>query len=496
MANMFDSLNLDHEVEKDVFDAEEPGLRGRLIEAQYRLLGSDVPAIVVLGGVDALGRSDAAKQILSWMDSRHIRPFASMGPTDEEADRPRMWRYWRALPRKGRLGLFLNSWYDRPMLDYFLGHLSEEKFTHQINEILRFEQLLAQEGALILKFMLVLPKDQHRKATKKRASNHVAWKTSEEEQAIAHEFFRRYDHAMQILDELLAATSTSHAPWHPIASADSHYRDLTVGRTLAESLERCLDLRTPAALEAVVGTAPNPDAPNVLDALDLTKTLPKGTYKKDLKKEQHRLTALTLGKKFEKRSLVIVFEGTDAAGKGGAVRRVVQALDPRMMRVIPIAAPSDEEKDQPYLWRFWRYVPRQGNITLYDRSWYGRVLVERVEKLTPEGDWRRAYEEIRHFESELTDYGVVIVKFWLSIDKDVQLRRFKERETVSYKRHKITEDDWRNRANWDAYRHAVHDMVDFTGTRHAPWTLVEANDKYFARVKILKTINDRLEDEL
>ena len=496
MGSMFDSINLNHEIDKKVFDAEEPGLRGQLIETQYRLLGSDVPVILVLGGVDALGRSDAAKQILSWMDSRHIRPFASMGPTDEEADRPRMWRYWRALPQKGRIGLFLNSWYDKPMLDYFLGRVSEEEFNQQIDEILRFEKFLAQEGALLLKFMFVLPKKQHRTDSKKQALDHIAWKTSKDEQEIAKEYFRRYDHAMGILDELLAATSKSHAPWKPLASADPHYRDLTIGRTLVEAISDRLDSPPQPAAPTVNGFLSNAEAPNVLDSLDLKKNLPRDQYKKEIKDEQRQLTSLTLGKKFEDRSLVAVFEGTDASGKGGAIRRVVQALDPRMMRVIPVAAPSDEERAQPYLWRFWRHVPRKGHITIFDRSWYGRVLVERVESLAPEEDWRRAYEEIRSFEAELVDYGAIIVKFWLSIDKDVQLRRFKQRETVSYKRHKITPDDWRNRANWDAYKLAVHDMVDRTSVRHAPWTLIEANDKYFARVKILKTINERLEDEL
>jgi len=194
--------------------------------------------------------------------------------------------------------------------------------------------------------------------------------------------------------------------------------------------------------------------------------------------------------------LVIAFEGNDAAGKGGGIRRIVQALDPRMMRVIPIVAPSSEEKAQPYLWRFWRHVPQKGRIAIFDRTWYGRVLVERVEGFCSEADWRRAYQEIRFFESELTDFGAVMVKFWLALDKKEQLRRFKEREKVGYKRYKITDEDWRNRRKWNVYAEAVHDMVDETSTSYAPWTLVEANDKLFARVKILKTVNDRLEAEL
>lgn len=208
------------------------------------------------------------------------------------------------------------------------------------------------------------------------------------------------------------------------------------------------------------------------------------------------MSALTIGKKFEKRSLVAVFEGNDAAGKGGCIRRLVAALDPRMIKLVPVAAPTEEERAQPYLWRFWRHVPELGRVTIFDRSWYGRVLVERVEGYCSEADWRRAYEEIRAFESELSDQGIIVVKFWLAIDRDEQLRRFNDREEVAHKHHKITAEDWRNREKWDQYCTAVHDMVERTSTRNASWTLVEANDKRFARVKVLDTIGRRLAQEL
>ena len=192
-------------------------------------------------------------------------------------------------------------------------------------------------------------------------------------------------------------------------------------------------------------------------------------------------------------ALVAVFEGNDAAGKGGAIRRVTEALDPREYRIIPIAAPTDEELAQPYLWRFWRHIPARGQFTIFDRSWYGRVLVERVEGFCSQSDWLRAYGEINDFEESLADHGVVLVKFWLAIDKDTQHARFKEREATPHKRFKITDEDWRNREKWDQYVDAVEDMVDRTSTGLAPWTLVEANDKRFARVKVLRTINDALE---
>ncbi len=495
---MFESLMLPHEIDKADFDAEEPQLRGRLIDAQFDLLESgDFPVILLLAGIDALGRSAAAKQLLSWMDPRHVRPYAAVRPSEEERDRPRMWRFWQALPRKGRVGIFLNSWYDGPTRDYFLGRIGRGRFRDRIEEIQRFEQLLAQEGALIIKAFFYLPKKQTAKEFKKLTkSATAAWKLSDEETEFGKELVKRYDDAIELLEELVGATSTAYAPWIPIASADSRYRDLTIGRTLADAIRGRLSGAAPAIAKTGTSTLGSGSGPNILDSLDLGQALKRNDYRARLKEEQRRLTALTLGRKFEKRALVAVFEGNDAAGKGGGIRRVVQALDPRMTRVISIAAPSDEEKAQPYLWRFWRHIPRQGHVAIFDRSWYGRVLVERVESFAAKHDWMRAYDEIRFFEAELSEAGIIVVKFWLAIDKKEQLRRFKEREKIGYKRYKITDEDWRNRKKWDAYKQAVHDMVDRTSTTAAPWTLVEANDKLFARVKVLKTIADRLESEL
>jgi polyphosphate:AMP phosphotransferase len=324
----------------------------------------------------------------------------------------------------------------------------------------------------------------------------AAWKVSKEEIEIVKQSAERHDEVVELVEELVTETSTARAPWIPIASADPRYRDLTIGRSLLEAIRHRLSTDTQTKTVAMPSELIGGMGPNILDTLDLGKTLKREDYASRLKKEQRRLTSLTLGKKFEDRALVAVFEGNDAAGKGGSIRRAVQALDPRISRVIPVAAPSDEEKAQPYLWRFWRYIPGKGHVTIFDRCWYGRVLVERVENLCSEEEWVRAYEEIRTFEAELSNYGIIVMKFWLSIDKDEQLRRFKEREKVGYKRHKITEEDWRNRDKWDAYKEAVHVMVDRTSTIKAPWTLVEANDKYFARIKVIETINDRLEAEL
>ena len=219
--------------------------------------------------------------------------------------------------------------------------------------------------------------------------------------------------------------------------------------------------------------------PTILDRLDMSQSLGKQDYRAELAKYQARLHALDRKAVDRKVSGIGVFEGWDAGGKGGAIRRLTAALDARDYRVISIAAPTDEERQHHYLWRFWRHLARAGRATFFDRSWYGRVLVERVEGFATEAEWRRAYAEINDFEERLVRHGIVLLKFWLHITKDEQLRRFKAREEIPYKRWKLTDEDWRNREKWDLYEQAVNDMIERTSTAHAPWTLIEGNDKRF-----------------
>jgi polyphosphate kinase 2 (PPK2 family) len=281
-----------------------------------------------------------------------------------------------------------------------------------------------------------------------------------------------------------------------LPSDDASYRDLSFGRTVLNALRERLDAPAAAPRPAAPAVIPNLDGRTVLAALDMAHALEPAEYKAQLAVEQDRLAALTDGKAFRRRAVVAVFEGNDAAGKGGSIRRATAALDPRRFRVHPVAAPTDEEKARPYLWRFWRHVPRQGHVAVFDRSWYGRVLVERVEGFASPAEWLRAYGEINDFEQELAQAGIVVVKFWLAISKDEQLRRFQEREHVEFKRFKITPEDWRNREKWGEYEEAVNDMIDRTSTACAPWTLVEAQDKRWARVKVLRTLCDRIEAAL
>jgi polyphosphate:AMP phosphotransferase len=360
-----------------------------------------------------------------------------------------------------------------------------------IDSTLGLERMLCDEGTLIFKFWFHLSKQRMKARLKSLQDDPLhSWRLS----PLDWQQSKTYDKYVKVGERVLRRSSRDYAPWYVVEGVDEYYRSLTVGRILLNGLQ--------AALKAESRPLPQPhsapltsslDNRGLLDSLDMSQELAKDDYDEQLVVEQARLSGLMRDKRMRKHSLVAVFEGNDAAGKGGAIRRVIGALDPRQYRIVPVAAPTEEERAQPYLWRFWRHIPVRGKFTLFDRSWYGRVLVERVEGYCSPADWLRAYSEINDFEEQLSDAGVVLVKFWLSIDQDTQLERFKAREQIPFKRFKITEDDWRNRDKWPLYRDAVGDMVDRTSTEIAPWTLVEANDKRFARIKVLRTINQALE---
>jgi polyphosphate:AMP phosphotransferase len=299
-----------------------------------------------------------------------------------------------------------------------------------------------------------------------------------------------------VAGHLLRLTNTPWAPWVVVEGTDDRYRSLTVGQILLQALQKKLASTDKQESPVAPMVRVNTDGRTVLSELDLSLHLADKPYEVELSRWQGRLSELLRDPRFKGRSLLCAFEGADAAGKGGAIRRIGAALDARQYQVIPVAAPTEEERAQPYLWRFWRHIPRQGQVAIFDRTWYGRVLVERVEGFCAENDWLRAYTEINDFEHELADSGVIVVKFWLQISQQEQLKRFKAREQIAFKRFKITQEDWRNREKWDAYQQAICDMVERTSTGNAPWTLVEANDKNYARVKILRTLCERIEAEL
>lgn len=488
---MFESAELGHKVDKAGYDKEVPKLREALLNAQFDLAQkAKFPVIILIGGVDGAGKGETVNLLNEWMDPRYIQVHAMGEKSEEEQERPLMWRFWRSLPPKGKIGIFFGSWYTDPIVQRVLGQTKAAHLSQSIEQINHFEKMLTDEGALILKFWFHLSKDVQEKRLKSLEKNpKTRWRVTKQDWAR----FKLYDKFQKVSVHALRETSIAESPWIVVEGADARYRNLTVGKTLLEALRKRLDTPDKPRTTHVAPTQAPIDQLDVFDRLNMTQKLDKKKFETALEKYQGKLNLLTRDPRFHKLSVIALFEGSDAAGKGGAIRRITGALDARHYRIIPVAAPTEEERAQPYLWRFWRHIPRTGRVTIFDRSWYGRVLVERVEKFCSEADWMRAYGEINDFEEQLVDNHTVLVKFWLTITKEEQLRRFKEREKIGFKRFKITDEDWRNREQWNDYERAVCDMVDRTSTEIAPWTLVEANDKNFARIKILKTLCQRIE---
>jgi polyphosphate:AMP phosphotransferase len=501
---MFEAAELNRKVTKAEFDAVAPDLRAEMVRLQQDLRQADFPVIVLFAGVDGAGKSESVNLLNEWMDPRWLVTCAYDKPSDEERERPAFWRYWRDLPSDGKIGLFLSAWYSQPLLDRVHGRIGKAKLDTRLQRIVQFERTLADDGAVILKFWMHLDKKAQKARLKKLEKNpDHHWKITDSD----WKHYKLYDRFIAAAERIITQTSAGRFQWKIVEGVDRRYRELTVLTTIRDRLREELDRRKAEAKAAIAADKRRARAAakagngagsqeTILDSLDLTQSVSRKKYTDELKKLRARLHAAFLEAQAKRVSSVLVFEGWDAAGKGGAIRRLTPALDARAVRVIPIAAPTDEELAHHYLWRFWRHISRAGRFTIYDRSWYGRVLVERVENMIPPEVWRRAYREINEFEAELTGHGTNLVKFWLHIDKDEQERRFLARRSSPFKSWKLTEEDWRNREKWDDYELAVNAMVEHTSTAAAPWTLIEANDKRFARLKIIRTVCESLEAKL
>jgi AMP-polyphosphate phosphotransferase len=515
---MFETAELGQKISKAEYERRELALREELLEAQFQLKDAGFPVILLFHGVDGAGKGDTVNTLNEWMDTRLISTRAYDTPTTDEVERPLYWRYWRDLPPSGRMGVFLKAWYSDPFLRRVYGRATEEEFNHALRRILAFERTLAVDGAVILKFWLHLGRKQQKRAFEVLESDpNQAWRVTRQD----WDHWKRYDKFIPVAERLITRTSTGLAPWEIVEGFDPRYRNLEVGAVLLRAIRRGLegDRRRRAGRHGLGGrTVPaasprgdgaegeNPGADGafmrppspatILSTLDMGRSLGKSAYKGRMTRLQGRLNGLRRRARDKNLSMILVFEGWDAAGKGGAIRRVVRAMDARFYQVISVAAPTEEERTHHYLWRFWRHLPRDGRVAIFDRSWYGRVLVERIEGFATEAEWMRAYLEINDFEAELVDHGMVLAKFWVHITPEEQERRFKDRAASPVKSWKLTEEDWRNRDRWDAYERAVHDMVERTSTRMAPWTLVEGNDKRYARVRVLQAVCDTLERSL
>jgi polyphosphate:AMP phosphotransferase len=496
---MLEQIDLDKKLSKKDFKTEFPKVRDQLYQLQNDLWEARIPLLIVFEGWDAAGKGTAIERLVSRLDPRGFKVHRVKEPTPEESYRPFLWRFWTKTPERGRIAVFDRSWYGRVVVERVEKLVRKSQIDQSFEDIRNFERHLADDEAVIVKFWLHISKREQKKRFKAmEKSKYLAWKVEKED----WKRHRQYEEYLTVVEETLAKTSTSYAPWTVVEATDENWAHMKIFKTILEAGLQGLDrkkrreagqkVKTKVETQEITRHVP----PTLLDKVDLTLKLPQKKYLNELEKFAIRFRNLEFELYKHRVPMVVVYEGWDASGKGGNIKRLTSHLDPRGYEVTPIASPSAVEKAHHFLWRFWNQIPKAGHISIFDRSWYGRVTVERVEGFCTEDEWRRAYQEIREFEAHLANYGAVIVKFWIHISKQEQLRRFKERQKNKLKQFKITDDDWRNRKKWALYEEAVLDMLENTSTLFAPWTVIEGEDKYWARVKTLRTACEAVERRL
>ena len=493
---MLEKIDLSKKVDMKTYSRVMDEAEEKLGLLQRECKDAGIPVILVFEGMGAAGKGVQINRLIQALDPRGFDVYACDSPTEDEQMRPFLWSYWTKTPAKGRIAVFARSWYRSVQVDRFDGLTPEDKLGDAYQDILSFEKQLCDDGTVIMKFFLYIDKDEQKRRFKKlEGSKETSWRVTDEDWN-RNKYFGRY---LKMNEEMLEKTDTDYAPWVIIEAVDKDYAALKIASTVMDRLEYELEHSRPEEEKTAQGQEAKIRERfknGVLSGIDLSKSLTEEEYKTRLKKLQKRLAELHSELYRLRITVVIGFEGWDAGGKGGAIKRLTSNLDPRGYRVNPTAAPNDIEKVHHYLWRFWNNVPKAGHIAVFDRTWYGRVMVERIEGFCSEAQWRRAYQEINEMESHMANAGAVVLKFWLHIDKDEQERRFRERQANPTKQWKITDEDWRNREKWDQYEEAVNEMLIRTSTTYAPWIVVEGNDKRYARVKVLQTVVDALEKKI
>ncbi|WP_448562844.1 polyphosphate:AMP phosphotransferase [Trichothermofontia sp.] len=492
---MLETLDLSLTLDKDSYRQQIETLMQQLHNLQSTCREQRLPIVVVLEGWAAAGKGALVRKMVQYMDPRGFTVHPIWPPTEQERYYPFLWRFWQRLPARGNLGVFYHSWYTHVLEDRLFERVSESEVPSLFRHINAFERQLFDDGVAIAKYWIHLSRKELKSRLKDYAEHPLeSWRVRPED----WQQQKHYDRYCALAEDMLLNTSTGQAPWTLVEGDCERWARVKVLSQMAATLTEALDRRRiqPPPVIYPPQEKLEPTEPDLLAQVDLSKSLSADAYKKKLREEQVRLRQLQISIFKENVPVLILFEGWDAAGKGGAIKRLTDILDPRSYFVFPFAAPTHEEKEHHYLWRFWKRLPTVGQIGIFDRSWYGRVLVERIEHFATDEEWRRAYREINEFEAQLTGAGYVLVKFWLHISPAEQLRRFEERKNDPFKTYKLTDEDWRNREKWTLYEVAVNQMIQRTSTPTAPWTLVAANDKYYARVKILDTVSDAIEHEL
>jgi polyphosphate:AMP phosphotransferase len=496
---MLKDLDLGKSLTKEEFKVQSDELEIKIGELQRKAQVLGIPVLIAFEGWEAAGKGTQINRLLQALDPRGYNVHVAEAGDEDERMRPYWWRFWIRTPAAGRFSIFDRTWCLQA-LEYGYGEEADPHlFDRACREVNSFERQLTDGGTLILKFFLhISRKEQKKRFEAMEANPNTAWKVSKAD----WQQNKHYDEWREAVQKLLERTDTETARWNLVEAEDRRFATVKILTLLAEGLSEAVTLREKNSAAKASGlpvkrlAVPEALRISILDTVDLSLRLSESEYEKQLEHWQQRIQDMENAMFKKQVPLMVLYEGWDAAGKGGNIRRLTASMDPRGYDVIPVSAPNDIEKAHHYLWRFWNAVPKAGHISILDRTWYGRVLVERVEGFCTEADWKRAYREINEMEEQLSHAGVGLVKFWLHIDRDEQLRRFEERKAVEWKTWKITDEDWRNREKWDLYREAVDEMLFRTGTSHAPWTVVEANDKYHARIKTMKTVVETMEARL
>lgn len=478
--------------EKAVLDARLDKARAGLYELQLKIKEAKLPVLVLLEGWSAAGKGSVIGRLIKNIDPRFFRVAAMARPTEEDLRRPFLYRFMKDIPGAGSFAFYDGGWIEQTTTEFLRGQLYEQDYAARLESIQRFERQLTDNGYLVMKFFLHIDREeQERRLDTLRADKDTAWRATD------FDLWQNthYKKCRKVFDHALAMTNTPAAPWYILDASDPKWTELQALETLVQGIHVALQNQA-KSVPLLPNAFPLVTMPLLSQVTLEGKTLEEEDYRRQLKALQKQLGELHNRLYRRRVPVVIAYEGWDAAGKGGNIKRLTEALDPRGYEVHPIASPEPYAKARHYLWRFWTRLPKDGHIAIFDRTWYGRVMVERLEGFCSENDWQRAYNEINEFERELTDWGAVVIKFWVQIDKQTQLLRFNERQNDPAKQWKITEEDWRNREKWDVYETAVNEMLQKTSTANAPWHILESVDKKYARIKALQITADTLEKAL
>jgi len=488
---MFERYDLNKTTDDKTYEKSIAPLQLQLGMLQRTLRDQRVPLLIVVEGWNASGITMVINELIQFLDPRGFSLYSVGSPTDEEQARPLLWRFWVKTPAKGRIAIFARSWYSRSLAEQVSGIDTKRSIKDAIATINNFERQLSDDGAIILKFFLHISKEEQRKRLNERENDPlISWMITKGD----WDFHNQYDSYLPIIEQCIEGTDHLHAPWTIVEATDKNHSILKVYSTVIKSLEKRISSLGSKGKNQKKNDIVKPKRTDVKRKSTPQVSVTKTEYEKKLPEYQDRIRSIHYVLYKRKIPLVIVYEGWDAAGKGGNIIRLVRRINPRGYDVVPVGRPDATELDHHYLWRFYNRFPKAGHVTIFDRSWYGRLLVERVEGLCEEHEWKRAYNEINEMEEAYVGSGGGLIKFWLEISRDEQLKRFKNRQADPLKQWKINDEDWRNREKWDQYEAAVDEMLARTSTPAAPWTVIESDDKWFARLKTLTTVIDYSEE--